>query len=155
MRLGRAAVKAGMMIIDEATNYKRELISLLAVEGLPAADLPQTLENFLVAIKSAKVVGAIGLEIYGDAGLLRSLAVVKEERGQGIAGKLVKRIEYLAKLKNLSALFLLTETATNYFKDKRFKIIERDEVPALLQASSEFSHVCPLSAVVMKKKLNQ
>lgn len=143
------------MIIDQAQHHKEEMIGLLASEKLPVADLPEMLENFLVAIQDARVVGVIGLEIYGDYGLLRSLAVGQEQRGRGIAGKLIRRLENQSKTKNLKALYLLTETAAEYFACKGFQVITRPEVPVLVQGSSEFSHVCPVSAVVMKKNLNK
>jgi amino-acid N-acetyltransferase len=50
-------------------------------------------------------------------------------------------------------LYLLTETASEYFEAKGYERISREDAPAALSASSEFSHVCPVSAIVMKKPL--
>lgn len=141
------------MIIDQAQPYKEKVIELLAAEKLPVADLPETLDNFIVAIQDGQVVGIAGVEIYTKYGLLRSLAVHPEHRGAGIAGKLLSRLESLNKQKGLSELYLLTETAPVYFEQKQFIRITRDDVPEAVKQSSEFSHVCPVSAIVMKKKL--
>ena len=96
----------------------------------------------------------MGVEAYGSYGLLRSLAVHPDYRGTGIAGKLIAHIEGLSILKGVIEIYLLTETAPEYFKTKGFAQIQRNEVPAQVKASSEFSHVCPVSAIVMKKLIN-
>jgi amino-acid N-acetyltransferase len=142
------------MEIREAKNYRQSMVSLLAAEKLPVDDLPALLDNFIVAIQNDEVVGAAGLEVYGDYGLLRSLAVSPSVRGQGIANKLVQQIETLAGSKNLKAIYLLTETAPDYFDRKNYIKITRTDVPAQVQQSSEFNYACPQSAIVMKKTLS-
>ena len=141
------------MQITGASNYRQNIIALLKAEKLPVSDLPATLENFLTAIDNDQVTGVAGLEIYGDYGLLRSVAVPLRLRGQGIAGKLLGQIEMLAIAKNLKEIYLLTETAPDYFKRKGYIQITRMDVPAEVQRSSEFSYACPQSATVMKKSL--
>jgi amino-acid N-acetyltransferase len=139
------------MIIDQAQPHRNAIIALLSAEKLPTIDLPETLDNFIAAIEDAEVIGVAGLEIYGSFGLLRSVAVRSDFRSQGIAAKLLRRIDALASLKGITEIYLLTETASDYFERKTFRRIDRAEVPEELQQSSEFSHVCPQSAIVMKK----
>jgi amino-acid N-acetyltransferase len=139
------------MQITQGTNYRESIVAMLEAEKLPVSDLPATLENFLVALQNDEVIGVAGLEIYGDDGLLRSLAVSPARRGHGIAGKLLDEIETLAHSKGLHEIYLLTETAPDYFTRKDYKKITRGDAPAEVQQSSEFSHVCPQSAIVMKK----
>lgn len=139
------------MIIDQAQPHRNAIIALLSAEKLPTADLPETLDNFIAAIADAEVIGVAGLEVYGSFGLLRSVAVRSDFRSQGIAAKLLRRIDALASLKGLTEIYLLTETASDYFERKSFRRIDRNEVPEELQQSSEFSHVCPQSAIAMKK----
>jgi amino-acid N-acetyltransferase len=141
------------MEIIEATNYREDIVTLLSSEKLPASDLPQSLNNFLVVVENDKLIGVIGLETYDHYGLLRSLAVHPNSRNQNIAGKLVAQLEKLALAKGLKSIFLLTETAQDYFSRKGYQAISRAEMPAEVQKSSEFSHVCPQSAVAMKKDL--
>ena len=141
------------MEIIEAINYREDIIALLSSEKLPASDLPASLKNFLVVIENDELVGVIGLETYGNYGLLRSLAVRPDSRNQNIAGKLVREIENLATAEGLKAIFLLTETASDYFLSKGYHAIARAEMPTEVQQSSEFSHVCPQSAIAMKKDL--
>lgn len=142
------------MIIDNAQNYKEEVLILLAAEKLPVIDLPKNLDNFLAAIENNQLIGVAGMEIYGSYGLLRSVAVQSDHRGAGIAGKLISRIESIGNSKGLSALFLLTETASEYFKNKGFSQVGREQVPIEIKGSSEFTNVCPASAIVMKKTIS-
>jgi len=142
------------MKIEQAKDRREAIARILSAEKLPVDDLPELLDNFLVAIESEELIGVAGLEIYGAYGLLRSLAVVAAYRNQGLAWKLIERVESLAATMGLKELFLLTGTAPGYFAGKGFQKISRDEVPEELKQSSEFSHVCPVSAIVMKKPLN-
>ena len=137
------------MEITSATPYRTGLVDLLQNAKLPVEDLPETLDGFVVALDGDEVIGAAGAEKYGQYGLLRSVVVKREFRGQGIARLLIERIGKYAASQNISKLFLLTETASDYFERKGFVKISRDEVPEALKASSEFAHVCPVSAIVM------
>jgi amino-acid N-acetyltransferase len=142
------------MLIERATDQRGDITAILSAEKLPVDDLPETLDNFFVATEEGQLTGVAGIEIYGDYGLLRSLTVRPDYRRMGIAGKLIESIENLAALKGLKELYLLTETAPAYFAAKGFQKITRDKVPDEIKKSSEFSHVCPLSATVMKKSIS-
>ena len=141
------------MLIEQATDQRERIAAILSMENLPVADLPLILDNFLIATEGGQAVGVVGLEIYGDYGLLRSLAVLPGFRNKGVAGELIKFIEGLARLKGLKEMYLLTETASDYFAGKAYQKSTRDEVPDEVKGSSEFSHVCPVSATVMKKAI--
>jgi len=142
------------MITDNTQNHRDGIIALLKAERLPTQDLPDILENFIVALQDEDVIGVAGLEIYGDYGLFRSLAVHKQFRNKGIAQNLMQQIEVLANKQQLHELYLLTETAPDYFERNGYQKISRDEVPVIVQQSAEFSEVCPQSAIVMKKSIN-
>src|SRR5437588_3148774 len=104
------------MNIEKAIDYEDSVTAILVNEKLPVRDLSPGLDNFFVALYDGKVVGVIGLEIYSAYGLLRSLVVLPGFRDQGIAGNLVRQIENLAASKRLNGIYLLTETAPEYFK---------------------------------------
>jgi amino-acid N-acetyltransferase len=141
------------MEIIEAINYRKSIIAMLIAEKLPVNDLSPGLENFFVALHDGKVTGVTGLEIYGDYGLLRSLVVLPGFRDQGVGDNLVRQIENLAVSKSLNAIYLLTQTAPEYFRRKGYTQITRADVPPEVQQSSEFSYACPQSAIVMMKTL--
>ena len=142
------------MLIEQAKNQRERIVAMLSAEKLPVEDLPEILENFFIAIENGQSIAVIGLEIYNDYGLLRSLVVLPEHRGKGIAEKLIERLKSLAALRSLKEIYLLTETAPEYFARQGFQKIARNEVPDEVKQSSEFSHVCPVSAIVMKKTIN-
>lgn len=141
------------MLIKQANN-RDAIVAILTAEKLPVADLPGTLDNFFAAIENGQLAGVIGLEIHGAYGLLRSLVVLPGYRNIGLAGRLIEQLEILAASLGLQEVYLLTETAAGYFTGKHFLAITRDEVPDEIKQSSEFSHMCPVSAIVMKKSIS-
>jgi len=142
------------ILITAAHEDSREaVVELLKRERLPADDLPTHLDDFILAMADSQVIAAIGLERYGVYGLLRSLVVRPDYRNQYIAGKLIGQLESNAAASGLKEIYLLTETAPDYFDKKGYTRISRIEVPDILMQSSEFSHTCPTSAIVMRKTL--
>lgn len=144
-----------MQIVKATERSRNEIINLLRTNELPAEDLPGTLNDFYAAVEEGKIVGLIGMERYSDFGLLRSMVVHPDYRNKQIAEKLVQLLEQSASGSGITTIYLLTETAERYFSKKNYRVITRDEVPQALFQSSEFSHVCPASATVMKKDLKQ
>ena len=146
--------KDNQVSIIKADNDQRpSIIALLQSEKLPADDLPATLGNFFVALYEGNVIGVIGMEPYGPYALLRSMIVSREHRNKNIAAALIKQLENHCELQQINTIYLLTETAPDYFFRKGYRKMTREEVPDAVKASSEFSHVCPVSAIVMKKEL--
>lgn len=142
--------------ISRANSKNREaIVSLLQSAGLPVEDLPQELQHFFTATDNTYIVGAIGLETYERNGLLRSLVVKPEYRKMKIAAGLISELEKLARNLGLQNIYLLTETAQGYFSTSGYETIARDLAPETLKQSAEFSHVCPGSAILMKKMLTQ
>jgi len=111
------------------------------------------LEGFVIAESAGELIGVAGLERYGPAGLLRSVAVRPEARKAGVGGALVDRILTDAAASGLGDIFLLTTTAEDYFPRHGFHRVARDAVPEPVQASVEFQDACPSSAVVMHRQL--
>lgn len=127
--------------------------ALLSAAALPLAGVPADLRGFLVAESGGTVVGAIGLEDYGEHGLLRSAVVAPAWQGRGVGGRLTAALLGAARRDRRSALFLLTTTAAGYFPRLGFRAVPREEVPAAVQNSVEFRHACPTTAVAMRLDL--
>ncbi|MFI5188407.1 MAG: arsenic resistance N-acetyltransferase ArsN2 [Chitinophagales bacterium] len=134
-------------------SHRNDITQLLQSENLPVEDLPPILTNFFVALDKNNVIAAVGLEQYDNCGLLRSLAVNSSYRNQNIAGRLINILEKTAFDLRIDSIYLLTETAPQYFEKKGYQKIKRGEVPEILLQSSEFGYVCSTSATVMKKQL--
>jgi AhpD family alkylhydroperoxidase len=123
--------------------------ALLIDNGLPTAGARQHLHTFLVAMHEGKVVGVAGAEIYGQDALLRSVAVAPALHGQGIGERILTQLLLEAARRDIAHLFLLTETAADYFTRFGFHITPREQAPPALQASAEFQGACPASATLM------
>ncbi len=147
--------KISFMDIEKGTNERRgEIIRLLQSQKLPSEDLPPMLCDFYTAIEDGKAIGLIGMERYAHYGLLRSMVVHPDYRNRHIAQALVRKLEETAALSGIRLMFLLTETAEKYFEKEGYDVITRDEVPDEVKTATEFSHVCPVSAIVMRKHLS-
>lgn len=100
-----------------------------------------------------KLIGTGALELFGQYALLRSLAVKDALRGHKLGSRITDELIDIAREKKVSKIYLLTETARLFFKRKGFVEIDRKDVPAEVQGSSEFSGVCSDTAVCMVKTL--
>jgi amino-acid N-acetyltransferase len=126
-------------------------IELLRSAGLPTEDL--TAEHLaLVAEGEAGVLGVIGLEAFGDIGLLRSLVVSPLARGAGVGRSLVAALESAARKRGIAELWLLTQDADAFFSKSSFCVRKRDAAPEAIRGSEEFSRLCPDDAVLMSKR---
>lgn len=130
-----------------------EAIGLLQKNNLPTADLNGDTKLF-GTYEDGELIGMAGIELYGADALLRSVCVDEAYRSKGMAEILTEHIEQYAKQEGAHTMYLLTTTAENYFKRKGFVKVDRNNVPQAIKQSSEFSSVCPSSAVVLKKELS-
>jgi amino-acid N-acetyltransferase len=122
---------------------------LLSGAELPLAGVDEHFEAFMVAVTAGGVVGAVGVEKYGEYGLLRSAVVVPESRGRGIGALLTLRALETSRTRGVRAVYLLTTTAADYFTRFGFRRIAREDVPQELWQSAELKGACPESATVM------
>ena len=126
---------------------------LLDVELLPSADITEeALGHFLVYRDHLGVAGVVGLELFGEAALLRSLVVTSERMGCGIGKNLVNAAEALAAELKVRSIYLLTTTAADFFEVRGFRRISREQAPPEIQATREFASLCPSTAVLMVKQ---
>lgn len=141
------------MTVRQARRSDRPaVIELLDAAGLPTAGIPSSMAAFLVAEDGGRVVGAIGLEAYGDSALLRSAVVEPGHRGTGVGRELVEELFAMARGHGARDLYLLTTTAEPYFRRFGFEPIDRERVPGPVLQSVEFREACPASAVVMRRE---
>jgi len=113
--------------------------ALLRESGLPYEDIktPQ-LKHFLVIRDGERISGVVGIDLYGAAALLRSLAVAPNYRRFSFASNLLAKIEEYAKAKGAEALYLLTMTAAGFFEKRGYQKIDRKGVPGAIRATPVF-----------------
>jgi amino-acid N-acetyltransferase len=154
MLLNEISFMPAKITVTPAASANRQAIEVLLVsQKLPVEDLPASLENFWIAEDGGGIIGVAGLELYQPYGLLRSLAVSPVHRNLGLGNILVRTVEEQAARLALESIYLLTETAKLYFEKRGYTVVERDHVPDAIKRSPEFSHVCPVSAAVMQKRI--
>lgn len=130
------------------------ILELLKTNNLPTSDLTNGQRVFFVALLNKKTIGCVAIETYGDAGLLRSLAVNNDFRGRGIGQKLVAEVEAWGSNNGLQSLYLLTTTASIFFQKIGWSKTVRSSVPSIISLSSEFTSICPSTSVCMFKRIN-
>ena len=129
------------------------LQELLSLCGLPFDGVADHLHTFLVARDGEQLAGSVGIERHGADGLLRSLAVHPDYRRSGLGTRLIHRALREARRLDLRRLFLLTETASEYFLRFEFRPVPREQAPPALQESVEFASACPETAICMERRL--
>ncbi|MBS1230642.1 MAG: family N-acetyltransferase [Proteobacteria bacterium] len=131
------------------------VISLLKACGLPTDDLVAVnLEDFELAEDAGgHIVGLAGFDRAGSDALLRSLAVAPDWRGRGLGEALVARRAAAARLAGVSAFYLLTTSAADYFRRLGYRDVTRVDVPSAIAAHAQFRSLCPASATCLAKRL--
>ncbi len=128
--------------------------AMLAANALPTSDLPNLdMDLFLGIGQTDQPDGVIGLQVIGCDGLLRSLVVAERVRGQGSGQALVGGLEDLAVMRGVQTLYLLTNTAEDFFRKLGYVKIDRKFASEGIRQTQEFSSLCPEDAAVMRKVL--
>ena len=126
---------------------------LLSAAGLPIEGAAEALVTGVVARDGDEIIAAAAIERYGDAGLLRSVVVQADRRGTGLGHEIVAAAERLALDEGIRVLYLLTETAIDWFPALGYVVIPRSEAVAAVGESIEFTTVCRDTGVPMRRSL--
>ncbi len=139
-----------------STNDKEKVLDLINGAKLPTEDLTdEKIKNFMVARgKDNCIIGVVGVEMYQESGLLRSLAVHPAYREKGVGSRLTRKIESYARHNGIKTLYLLTMTAADFFSKIGYEVTQRDKVPKSIEKTEEFKNVCPVSAACLFKVLD-
>lgn len=130
-------------------------VALLETAHLPAADLPSEVASFFVAGEADAPAGLVGLELHGSHALLRSLVVVPSARSKGLGSALVEHAERHASEHAVRSIYLLTTTAEEFFVARGYTRAARESAPQAIRSTREFAGLCPASAVLMTKTLEE
>lgn len=124
--------------------------ALLVSSGLPLDGLREHFGQALVARLDGRVIGSAALERYGQAALLRSVAVASGLRGLRLGERLVRAALGVARQQGMGEVYLLTTTADAFFPRFGFQPVEREAVNPAVRASVEFTLACPSSARALR-----
>ena len=143
-----------MKITELTLDNREEAAKLLTEFDLIYTDLNQANIQLFKFSDSDETIGFGGLEIVESEALLRSVVVKKEFQGKGF-GKIISNwIELRAKEQQISALYLLTTTARDFFEHQGYQVIDREKFPEPIKQTKQFSGLCPSTAHCMTKTLN-
>lgn len=122
--------------------YKEENSS----ENTTAHEGNNSFQNF-----AKNTIGVVGLELYDEIALLRSLAVDRKFNGMGFGRILMTEIEIMAKELGIVKMYLFTNTAQEFMKYFGYEILDISNIDNRLKVSKEYT-ICK-SAVFMAKNL--
>jgi amino-acid N-acetyltransferase len=142
------------MRVERATRADAAAVEeLLTAAGLPLDGAAEALSLGVIGRDGSRVVAASAIERYGSSGLLRSVVVAEDLRGTGLGQEIVAAAERLAREQGIRDLYLLTETAPDWFPRLGYAEVERPVAAAAVGASVEFTTVCRDTGVPMRKHL--
>ncbi|SDM57446.1 amino-acid N-acetyltransferase [Geoalkalibacter ferrihydriticus] len=127
---------------------------LLTECDLYAEDLDAAKVNHLLLCRTeGQLAGVVGMEVFGETGLLRSLAVAPAFRERGIGSLLLVRIERFAALQGARSFYLATEKAADFFAARGYTHLPTAEVPESVRAAPLFTELAARGASAMVKPL--
>jgi N-acetylglutamate synthase-like GNAT family acetyltransferase/protein-tyrosine-phosphatase len=147
---GGATISIGPACGGDLDAIKRLLVGSL----LPSRDVGGTNQRFIVASENGRLIGCAGLQVAGQDGLVRSMAVHWTRRNAGLGSRLHERLLFEAVLAGVRTLYVVTTTAEDFFAGHGFKKIAAKAVPSELQASEEFTAFVPGGSTVMSRPVS-
>jgi N-acetylglutamate synthase-like GNAT family acetyltransferase len=144
-----------MNAVVRCANRKdmNDLISFLVRANVGTDGIEQLIENFLIMEdESGHIKATMGIEPYGDVGLLRSLVMAPtvSERQLFI---LFKQMLHLAEEKEINEVFLATnkQGAVMLVEFLGFQRVVSDEIPKRLLQSEHIQHILTVDNSVFLK----
>jgi amino-acid N-acetyltransferase len=140
-QLATTRVVGGVLITPAMPGDVRAILDLVEAVHLPSEGIAEAMEYFWVARAGEPIVGTVGLEVYDDMALLRSLAVTPARQHTGLGRALTETALSYLTTRQFRAVSLLTITAEEFFARHGFCLVARDAVPTSVQQSVEFQGV--------------
>ncbi len=135
-------------------RQRDEAASQLAAAGLCSHDLEQPQVVLFAVQKDDRTIGYWGYERYGEAALFRSLYLKPDYRQQGYGRQIWQQAEALLRQLGIRQVYLLTDTATDFFSRLGFVVVARASAPPAIRQTSEFVTFCPSGSVCMTISLS-
>jgi N-acetylglutamate synthase-like GNAT family acetyltransferase len=136
--------------IEVTSDDLERVQTLLRSNHLSFEDCGNHLSNFIGIEQEDQVIAIGGFEHVGRFALLRSVAVDSQFRGLGLGSSLIKQILGQFRLLKVEAVYILTETADQYFSQFCFEALEREKLPLEIQTTQQCQALCPASAIAMR-----
>jgi len=106
----------------------------------PARD--ELMGSYFTLRNETGLAGVVALEVHGDDAILHSLAVDKEFRGAGYGWMLADMAVSQARWRGVRRIYLLTETASDFFAAKfGFRVVDRSTLSKAVASSETFMQI--------------
>lgn len=130
----------GDPIIPAARKHVDSIRSLLTEMNLDSQDINEDkVSQFLALENENGLGGCVGLEVFGEDAVLRSLAVAPAGRGRGYGWMLADMAIGRARHRGVRCLYLVTERASDFFAVKHgFRRVDLSTVPKTVSDSITF-----------------
>ena len=106
-----------------------------------------TLDAFFQQRRADGDFGGLGSAILAPSG------TDAEQRGAGLAARLVEWSEAAARAQGAATAYLLTTTAADYFLRRGYAEVARADVPPSVAGHAQFRSLCPASARCLARPL--
>jgi UDP-N-acetylmuramate: L-alanyl-gamma-D-glutamyl-meso-diaminopimelate ligase len=128
--------------------------TLLASVELDEPARDDQFPSFYVLSNEVGIVGGVALDVLGDDAVLRALAVNPEFRGAGYGWMLADMAVSQARWRGVRRIYLLTESASDFFAAKfGFRVVDRSTLSKLVAASETFNAPRGTNLVAMRLDL--
>ena len=146
------SISSPVLKIAVEENERQDVLRMLQAQKLPVTDITE--DTLLYGLQeNDRLIGTAGLDIFEDCALLRSVSVIAGLQGKGYGKTLNQQVERFAKEAGINCMYLVTTTAKDFFERQGYCVIGREDAPAAIKQTEQFSGLCPSSAVVMKKRI--
>ncbi|MBV8761185.1 MAG: UDP-N-acetylmuramate--L-alanine ligase [Deltaproteobacteria bacterium] len=130
----------------------RALLGSVGLTEEPARD--DQFPSFVVLRNEQGLAGTVALDVLGDDAILRALAVTADSRGAGYGWMLADMAVAQARWRGVRRIYLLTESASDFFAAKfGFRVVDRSTLSKLVAASETFTAIKGAGQVAMRLDL--
>ncbi|WP_124728503.1 GNAT family N-acetyltransferase [Staphylospora marina] len=118
---------------------------LLKEAGLNDRGIEPHIRHFFVVERPEtegvpEMVGAVGMEVYGEFGLIRSFVLKRGPWNGKVGVQMMKFLMEYAKELKLSRVYLLAGASSSFFREWGFEETDRESLPEALQKSEHLGH---------------
>ncbi|WP_062052035.1 hypothetical protein [Bacillus sp. JCM 19034] len=114
---------------------------LVAKAGLRDEGIEHIIEHFLVVENESKqLIGTVGIEVYKEVGLLRSLVLQSAEWDAKLSFDFLQLTLRYAEERKLHAVYLCAKSTSALFHQIGFREVARKDVPEVIRESAHFQN---------------
>ncbi|WP_221567312.1 GNAT family N-acetyltransferase [Alkalihalobacillus sp. TS-13] len=135
------------------TNDAPSIKKFVAQAGLSNEGIEECIQTFIILeTDKKKMAGTVGLERFGESGLIRSLVLDKEYSSEELLLRLLTAIIRLADQQGIKTVYLLTKV-TSIFYTLGFMEVPYGKVPESLLESAHLQQYDKDQIAIMKHSL--